>query len=102
METDPYGDEWIYSYYDQTHVVKLVTGYTYGRHTLSAKFQFNSMIPYTPITGSEKDETFPGPGERWVPTYGKTNSERLGPSHELDIRYSYKTNYRWGLCYLVY
>ena len=96
MESDPYGDEWIYSYYDQTHVAKLVAGYTYRQHTLSAKFQFNSNTPYSPVTGSEQDTSFPGPGERWVPEYGKTNTERLSPSHELDIRYSYKTNYKWG------
>ncbi|HPS87522.1 MAG TPA: TonB-dependent receptor plug domain-containing protein [Spirochaetota bacterium] len=96
MESDTYGDEWLYSYYDQTHVGKLVAGYTYKNHTVSAKFQFYSSTPYSPITGSDRDLTYPGPSERWVPSYGKTNSERLGPGHELDIRYSYKTNYKWG------
>jgi len=95
MASDEYGDEWIYSYYDQTHVAKMVAGYTYKNHTLSAKFQFNSTTPYTPIVGSNPDPTYTA-GSRNVPVYGKTNSERLGPYHQLDIRYSYKTNYRWG------
>jgi len=96
MASDPYGNEWIYSYYDQTHAAKLVAGYTYKNHTLSAKFQMNSTVPYSPITGSEQDLLYTGAGERHTPTYGKTHSARLEPSHELDIRYSYKTNYKWG------
>jgi hypothetical protein len=96
MDSDIYGDEWIYSYYDQTHVAKAVTGYTYRNHTISAKFQFNSTVPNTPITGSDQDLSYAGPGQRWVPSYGKTHSDRLEPNHELDIRYSYKTNYKWG------
>ncbi len=97
--TDIYRDEWIYSDYDQTHVVKLVTGYTYRNHTLSLKFQLNSTTPYTPIVGNDPiPAPVPGYGDgfRYNPRYGKPHSERLGPSHQIDIRYTYKTNYKWG------
>jgi len=94
--TDPYRDEWLYSRYDQTHVVKLVSGYTYRNHTLSAKFQLYSQTPYTPIVGNDYTTLVPGYGTRYNPQYGKRNSARLSPGHEIDIRYTYKTNYRWG------
>lgn len=94
--TNIYGDKWLHSDFEQPHVVKLVTGYTYKKHTLSAKFQMNSSTPYTPITGDEGFITLPNGKVRYSPVYGKTNTARLAPSHELDIRYSYKTNYKWG------
>jgi len=93
MATDPSADEWIISEYDQTHVIKLISGYTHKKHTLSARFQFNSSVPYTPITGSYQNPPASG---RYVPVYGKEHTERLSPEHRLDLRYSYKTNYRWG------
>ncbi len=95
-ETDNYADVWINSYYDQTHVGKLVAGYTFGKHTISTKVQFYSMTPYTPIVGTKYSTVVAGYGTRWEPLYGKTNSARLSPGHEIDIRYSHKTNYRWG------
>ncbi len=93
--TDKYGDKWIHSFYEQPHVVKMVTGYTYKQHTLSAKFQMYSSTPHTPIVGSYLDTNYTI-GTRHQPLYGKTNSARLEPSHEIDIRYSYRTNYKWG------
>ncbi|PKL16817.1 MAG: hypothetical protein CVV49_14270 [Spirochaetae bacterium HGW-Spirochaetae-5] len=96
MKTDVYRDEWIDSYYDQTHVLKIVSGYTYKNHTFSAKFQLNSSSPYTPIVGSTGPDTLPDGRVRYQPLYGKTNSERMGAVHQIDIRYSHKTNYKWG------
>lgn len=94
METDPYGKEWINSYYDQTHVAKAVAGYTFNNHTISGRFQFNSSTPYTSIESGIED---PAGSGRYVPyVLGKTNAERLDPEHRLDLRYSYKTNYKWG------
>jgi len=96
LPSDEYGDEWISAWSEQVHVLKAVAGYTYGRHTLSARFQFNTTLPYSPIVDAEQDTTYIGKNERWVPVYGKTNSEHLAPEHRLDLRYSYKTNYKWG------
>jgi hypothetical protein len=95
-----YGEDWVTSPYDMTHVVKLVAGYTFGKNTLSCKFQYNTATPYTPITGANKDTIYADPSdplhERWVPFYGKPYTERLTPDYRLDVRYSRKLNYRWG------
>ena len=96
LSSDYYGDEWISAWSEQVHVLKTVAGYTFGHHTLSARFQFNSTLPYTPVVDSNKDITYVGETERWLPVYGKTNSKRLSPEHRLDIRYSRRTNYKWG------
>jgi hypothetical protein len=97
LVSDTYGAEWISAWSEQIHVMKTVVGYTFGNHTISGRFQFNSTLPYTPVTGSHLDVDYPGPGQRWIPEYNaKTNSKRLSPEHRLDLRYSYKTNYKWG------
>jgi hypothetical protein len=94
-----YGNVWNNSYSDMPHVAKLIAGYTFGRHTLSGKFQFSSSTPYTKIVGSYEDtdyeNTHPGV-KRIVPVYGTPNTGRLDPTYRLDIRYSYKTSYKWG------
>ena len=68
-EYSAYGQVWLNSPYDMPHVVKLVTGYTMGRHTLSSKFQYNSAVPYTPYIGATKDPKYTK-GDRWVPEEG--------------------------------
>jgi hypothetical protein len=93
-----YGRMWLNSPYDMPHVVKIVAGYTVGRHTLSSKFQYNSAVPYTAITGStaDTDYTLLTGKPRNVPEYGKPYTERLDPEYRLDLRYSYKRPYSWG------
>ena len=92
-----YHDKWLFSGYDQTHVVKIVLGYTYKEHTFSSKIQFYSRTPHTPITGSHVLGKYPdGITDRNVPEYGKPNSERMSPSYQIDLRYSHMTNYKWG------
>ncbi|MCL2155167.1 MAG: TonB-dependent receptor [Leptospirales bacterium] len=94
---DAWKDEWLFSYYDQTHVIKIVLGYTYKQHTFSSKFQFNSRTPYEPIVGSHVQGVYPdGITDRNVPEYGKRCSERLGPTYMLNLRYTHTTNYKWG------
>jgi hypothetical protein len=91
----PYGGEWNNSPFEMRHVGKLVAGYTKGRHTISARYQYNSSLPYTPYTGATKDNAYTA-GTRYVPIEGKPNSAHMSPDQRLDIRYSYKTNYSWG------
>ncbi len=93
-----YGKEWLTSPYDMTHVLKLVAGYTAGKNTFSAKFQFNTAAPYTAITSSYSDDAFTAvTGKtRIVPVYGKPYTERLDPEYRLDVRYTRKTSHRWG------
>lgn len=91
---DPNGDKWKTSDYDRTHALKLVLGYTWGKHTISGKFQLYTSLPYTPITDGEADPDYPG---RYTPVFSEDkNSERFPLSHRLDLRYTYKTNYEWG------
>jgi outer membrane receptor protein involved in Fe transport len=94
----PYGEDWITSYYDMPHVIKAIIGYTIGKNTISGRFQFNSSMPYDRIIGSESDDLFTSvTGKlRILPVYGKPNTGRLSPEYQLDIRYSRKTNYKWG------
>ncbi|MCL1912205.1 MAG: TonB-dependent receptor plug domain-containing protein [Leptospirales bacterium] len=103
------GSQWGRAYYDMTHVIKLVAGYTFGKNTISSKFQYNTATPYTPFVSSYQDQYFNNPGppggyiypldptrERHVPLRGKPNSARLSPEYRLDVRYSRTTNYKWG------
>lgn len=95
-----YGDDWLTSYVDMTHVLKLILGYTFGKNTVSGKFQFNSVLPHTPIVYAKRDLNYVDPSgsgrERWVPGEGKPYSDRLSPEYRLDLRYSRQTNYKWG------
>jgi hypothetical protein len=101
MTSDPeYYDEWFDSIYDMTHVIKLVAAYKHNRHTFSARFQYNSSTPYTPIVDGIQDTKYVDPDdpnhERWVPVSGERNSKRFASNSRLDLRYSYKQNYEWG------
>ncbi|HOA08253.1 MAG TPA: carboxypeptidase-like regulatory domain-containing protein [Spirochaetota bacterium] len=101
MTSDPENyDEWFDSAYDMKHVLKLVAAYKHNRHTISARFQYNTASPSTPIVAGVQDTSYVDPDdpnhERWVPVSGERNSKRLSSSHRLDIRYSYKQNYEWG------
>jgi hypothetical protein len=99
INSDPtYNNMWLNSYYDMPHVAKLVAGYTFGKHTLSAKFQYVSSTPYTKIINGTYDSNFFLQNNivRYEPVYGKPNTGRLNPSYRLDMRYSYKTSYKWG------
>ena len=101
---DPYGGRWINFSYEQVHGAKLVGGYTFksrrfeGRHTISGRFQLNTSLPYSPITGSLHDEDYENSTgkPRYVPLYGFPNSSRFETQHQLDLRYSYRTDYSWG------
>ncbi|MBU1078776.1 MAG: hypothetical protein KKH98_15875 [Spirochaetes bacterium] len=95
---DPYGDIWITSGNEQIHSLKITSGYIYGRSTFSAKFQFYTGRPYTPITASEFDEEYYNLSgvSRYLPIYGERNSARYDMFHQLDVRYSFKTFYSWG------
>lgn len=98
LTADPYGDQWITSDYEQEHTVKLVAGYTSGRHSISTRFQLNTSLPYTPVSGSVVSGEFPDGSDRHVPIYDDSipNSANLPMEHRLDVRYTHKTSYAWG------
>ena len=93
---DPYGNTWLNYQWEQRHNLKLVAGYVFGMFTLSAKFQLYSSFGYTPIVGAERDPIYPGPGDRYIPEYGRPYSRHFPMNHRLDIRFSYKREYSWG------
>lgn len=97
-----YEDDWITSAYEQEHTAKVVVGYSFYDgprtiHTISARFQLNTSLPYTPVNGHTVDN-LDGGGIRYVPDYTGSvpNSANLPMEHRLDIRYTHRTNYRWG------
>lgn len=92
---DVNGDEWRHYRYEQRHSVKLVAGYRRGEHSLSGRFQFYSSFPYTPINGSDE---YPAGTGRYQPVYDMTrlNEEHLPHDHQLDLRYTHRTEYEWG------
>ena len=95
LSFDTTGDEWVHSRYEQRHSVKVVAGYRRGKHSLSGRFQLYSSFPYTEIIGSY--ETPAGSG-RFQPVYDydNPNSSHLSATHQLDLRYTHRTEYEWG------
>jgi hypothetical protein len=90
---------WVDSSWDMIHVVKLIAGYRYKRHTLGSRLQFNSSAPYTPIEGSGMNAGLnpnAPDGNRYYPVYGEWNSARYDYDYRLDLRYSNKREYCWG------
>jgi outer membrane receptor protein involved in Fe transport len=87
-------DIYIDSGSEQVHAVKLVGGYRWPRHSISAKYTVFTSMPYTKIIGDDGDPMRMG---RYAPTYADTpNTERYEPSMTLDLRYSFHSFPKWG------
>jgi TonB family protein len=80
---------------DQTHNLVLVGAYQLPRHwQLSTRFRFRTGQPSTPIVGA----TFVSDTDEYAPAFGRTNSRRFSPFHQLDIRIDKKWVFnRWAL-----
>ena len=74
--------------FDQTHSLKLVTGYKWGINQLGVRFELASGFPYTPVIGSQQFVS-----GRYSQMYGTPYSQRFGLNHRLDIRYSRVVKY---------
>jgi len=93
---DPNGSKWLNSDFEQEHSFKVVAGYRINSHTFSGRFQYYTSTPYTPIVNSE-EQTLADGSKRYKPIYSTNlNSKRFDSSYRLDLRYSYRTNYKWG------
>jgi hypothetical protein len=81
--------------YDQPHILTaLGTWRPSSRWAFGARFRLVSGNPYTPVTGSVYDAN----ADVYVPTYGASNSGRLGAFHALDLRIDRFWTYdRWRL-----
>ena len=68
--------------YDQTHNLTAAASWRSGNWVLGGRFSLSSGLPYTPVTGA----VFESDSDRYVPTYGATNSARYATHHQLDLR----------------
>jgi TonB family protein len=95
FRTDAPGDpERLFSF-DQPHILTALASYQLSsKWALGGRFRLVSGNPYTPVTGSLYDATT----DVYVPSYGATNSGRLGTFHALDVRVDRFWTYpRWRL-----
>lgn len=68
---------------DQTHVLTAIGSFRLPRGwELGARFRFATGNPYTPVVSAVRDDW----ADVFVPAYGRVNSRRLEPFHQLDVR----------------
>jgi hypothetical protein len=80
---DARGQPWRLADYDQTHNVTAVISYKLPRGwQIGGRFRFISGNVYTPVLGSR----YLASSDSYVASYGVTNSSRLPPFSQLDIR----------------
>jgi TonB family protein len=69
--------------YDQTHILTAVASYAFARTWLiGGRFRLVSGNPRTPIEGA----VFNTNTDRYEPRYGRANTQRNQPFHQLDLR----------------
>ncbi len=69
--------------FDTPIVANFVVDYDLGRHwDASARWNYRSGFPFTPIVGNKENPDFPG---FFVPVYGELNSQRAHAYHRLDL-----------------
>ena len=67
---------------DQTHNINLISAYTLGKWTLSARYRYVTGNPFTPVNGSTYDSDY----DVFVPFFGNKLSDRLKAFSQLDVR----------------
>jgi TonB family protein len=83
-------NQWVLYNEDQTNNLQLVASYKVTpTQEAGVRFQYVTGDPTTPVIGSYYNAT----DVRYVPIYGPTNSARMGPYVNLDIRYEKKFVY---------
>src|SRR5262249_48456961 len=77
------GDRWRLFDFDQTHNLTVIASYKLPRGwQIGGRFRFISGNPQTPVLGSR----YQAPLDVYLPIYGATNSERIPPFSQLDVR----------------
>ena len=77
------GDQWRLFDFDQTHNLTAIASYKLPRGwQIGARFRFITGNPETPVLGSR----YQAPLDVYLPIYGATNSERVPPFSQLDVR----------------
>lgn len=95
FRTDRPGDpERLFSF-DQPHILTALASYQLSsKWALGGRFRLVSGNPYTPV----KDSLYDATTDVYVPSYGATNSGRLGSFQSLDVRVDRFWTYpRWKL-----
>ncbi len=83
------GETHVYDY-DQPNIATVVAGYKLDPGwDLGLKWRYSSGLPTTPIVGSTYDPVY----NRYLPSYGPINSDRLPDYHRLDLSTSLTTTY---------
>lgn len=78
--------------FDQPVIASLVNEYIFNdKWRFGMKWWFHSGAPNTPIVGSVVDTD---DSQRFIPVYGKINSERLADYHRLDLRFDRQFQYQ--------
>src|SRR5262249_21431413 len=76
--------------FDQTHNFIAVGSYTLGKWQFGLRWQYATGTPMTPIVGA----TYLSDANVFLPIYGPLNSDRMGASHQLDLRIDRKVHTR--------
>lgn len=79
------GEEF-YSDFDQTHIFRLLVSKKWKSWEMSVIWNQYSSLPYTPVTGSIRNE------DDYSAVYGEKNSERFNMHSRADV----KVSYVWG------
>ena len=77
------GQDWYLFEFDQTNILTVMLSYFLPRgFEVGARYRYVTGDPYTPVTGSFYDSV----SDKYTPLSGPTNSARLGPFNQLDLR----------------
>jgi hypothetical protein len=81
--------------FDQPHILTAVATYLLPRNwQVGGRFRLVSGTPITPVVGAVANVT----SDRYDPTYGPTNADRIAPFHQLDLRIDKRWIYKaWML-----
>lgn len=84
--------------FDRSYIVNFVYGYQFSKEwQFGARWKYSTSAPYTPIVGDDGGQQVNNGRIIFDPVFSNLkNSERLGPSHRLDIRIDRFLNYEWG------
>ncbi|MBM4372442.1 MAG: TonB-dependent receptor, partial [Deltaproteobacteria bacterium] len=94
-ERDTRADDWILTFFDQTHILSVVGSVQLGRGwETGLRFRLISGKPVTPIRGA----TFVADRSSYLPFTGRLFSDRLEPFIQLDVRVEKRWTFKkWSL-----
>jgi TonB family protein len=79
--------------FDQTHILTVLGSYTLPRNwQIGGRFRYVTGDPTTPVVGTSS--VYNASRDQYDPFYGKVNSARIEPFHQLDLRVDKKWIYQ--------